>query len=169
MVVKLIDWGCRKKITPVDVDVTKHADLCEGYRTVRSNSFISSRVSSSGVKGPEALFGRFKISVSMTRSLGGRYGPRRCICLPDVIGMDVLPGQRIRCVLATDGLWDVVSLASIAKVLNKHQAPTMAAKFLTEKALKRREDRGLRLDDITVVVVDVQARDTEDITVSTSI
>lgn len=162
--------GLSEKITPVDVDVTQHADLAEGFKTIRSNSLISTRVSSSGVKGPEALFGRFKISVSMTRSLGGRYGPRRCICLPDVIGLDVLPGQRIRCVLATDGLWDVVSLTSIAKVLNRHSAPTMAAKALTEKALKRREDRGLRLDDITVVVVDVQVQGTtEDTTPSTSL
>ena len=161
--------GVSKKVTPIDIDVTTLADLSEGFKPVRSNSFISSRVSSSGVKGPEALFGRFKISVSMTRSLGGRYGPRRCICLPDVIGMDVQPGQRIRCVLATDGLWDVVGLTSIAKVLSKHQSPALAAKVLTEKALKRREDRGLRLDDITVVVVDVQAQETGDAAMSTSV
>ncbi len=151
--------GVSQVITPIDVDVTTNQDRMNGFSIVRTNSFISSRVSSSGIKGPEALFGRFKISVSMTRSLGGRYGPRRCICLPDVIALDVLPGQNVRCVLATDGLWDVVSLQSIAKVLNKHEAPTSAAKALTEKALKRREDRGLRLDDITVVVVDINVKD----------
>ena len=58
-----------------------------------------------------------------------------------MIYQDVMMGESIRCVLATDGLWDVLPVESIAKVLSKHASPGAAAKSLTEKALKKREDR----------------------------
>ena len=61
----------------------------------------------------------------------------------------------MRCVLASDGLWDVVTLSSTAKILTRYKDPGDAAKALTEKAYKRRDKRGLRLDDITVTVVDI--------------
>jgi hypothetical protein len=73
-------FGLSKVVTPVDVCVTDPEDAAKGYRVVRENSLINLRVNPKGVAcGPEALFGRFRLSVSMTRSLGGRYGPRRCV------------------------------------------------------------------------------------------
>jgi len=79
----------------------------------------------------------------------------RCIPLPDVLAFDVFGGEYVRCVIASDGLWDVVSLSSITKVVNRHSSPELVARALVEKAFKKRESKRLRMDDITVQVIDV--------------
>jgi hypothetical protein len=150
-------YGKDDLVTPEHVDLN-HPD--GGDKTtlpqpVRENSMIACRKTPSGINGPEALFGRFNISVSMTRSIGGRYGPRCCFALPDVYALDISFNQYVRCVLASDGLWDVVSLNSVSKILNKYHIPAEAAKALTKKAYKERDKKKLRLDDITVIVVDL--------------
>ena len=48
------------------------------FQLVRNESFIARRRGSNGELGPEAVFGRYNVSVMMTRSLGDRYGPSRC-------------------------------------------------------------------------------------------
>ena len=146
-------YGESPIVTPIEVDCSAREDREAGFVQMRTNSFVSPRTNSRGVIGPDALFGRFKISVTMSRSLGGRYGPRRCIPLPDIISLDVPRMSVAKCVLASDGLWDIVSLASIAKVLKKFPDPTMAAQALCNKAYRRRHEKGYRLDDITVIVL----------------
>jgi uncharacterized protein GlcG (DUF336 family) len=71
------------------------------------------------------------------------------------MAFDVLGGEYVRCVLASDGLWDVISIKSITKILNKNSLPEVAARALVEKAFKKRESKNLRLDDITVQVIDI--------------
>jgi len=63
---------------------------CDGLATAaitapNQESFISQRIAKSGeYAGPEALFSRFNCSIMMTRSIGDLYGPRSCVCIPEV-------------------------------------------------------------------------------------
>ena len=63
---------------------------CDGLAAAAINapnqeSFISQRIAKSGeIAGPEALFSRFNSSIMMTRSIGDLYGPRSCVCIPEV-------------------------------------------------------------------------------------
>jgi len=149
--------GVSKLVTPDVHDATTADDFAKGYTLQRENSIISTRkLNESSRVGPEVIFSRFNdVSISMTRCIGGRYAPRRCIPLPDLIAVDVKPGGFVRCVLATDGLWDVISVQKVAIVINRYDDPQLAADALAEKAFKRRTEKGIRLDDITVTVVDI--------------
>ena len=134
------------------------------FQLVRNESFIARRRGSNGELGPEAVFGRYNVSVMMTRSLGDRYGPRGCFGVPDVKAVTVLPNQHARFVIATDGLWDVVPSEYIRcnALRSKYVNPKVFANALAQKARKLRERQGLRMDDITVIVVDVNGGDAND-------
>jgi serine/threonine protein phosphatase PrpC len=97
------------------------------------------------------------MSIMMTRSVGDRYGPRSCIALPEISAYTVPVNMHARFVLATDGVWDVVSLNDVrcCGLLKKFQDSRVLATHLASKALRRRERAGMRADDISVLVVDV--------------
>jgi len=131
-------------------------DRKKGYTITRENSFIGKKQPKETGVEMDVIFGRFNdISIPMTRSIGGRYCPRRCIPLPDLIALDVKPGEFLRCVLASDGLWDVVSVQKVALVINRYEDPKDAAEALVNKSLRRRTEKNLGSDDITVLVVDI--------------
>jgi serine/threonine protein phosphatase PrpC len=62
-------------------------------------------------------------------------------------------------VLASDGVWDVVSTEDVLKwgLKKKYRIPSDFADYLAKKAKKLRMIQELREDDITVVVVDINS------------
>ena len=128
---------------------------------VHQHSFIASRTSTDGSSvGPLAFFSRYNRSILMTRSIGDFYGPRSCIAMPDLTSITVPADKHMRFVIASDGLWDVISTENIRR-LGLYSAYANAEDFavmLAHKARSRRERNNLRLDDITVVVIDVNPR-----------
>jgi len=84
-----------------------------------------------------------------------RFGPSRCICDPDITAITVLPNQHMRFVLASDGVWDVLSEEAVMGMAMRVKNNVRAAKAIAHDAFHIRATSSLRLDDITVVVVDV--------------
>lgn len=123
---------------------------------VHEHSFIAPRGADdlSGTA-PLALFGRYGISVMMTRSLGDKFGPRCCVNCPEITAVDIGIEDRARFVLGSDGLWDVVSLGEAKALVGDMSDPLEAAEALAERARTIRRTRKIRLDDITCLVVDV--------------
>ena len=107
--------------------------------------------------GPEALFGRQNVSIMMTRSIGDKIGPRSCVSFPEISSVTVPSGHHARFVLASDGFWDVVSIETVrlTALAKSFKSAKNLANMLANKAVRRRERAGLRQDDITVMVVDV--------------
>lgn len=105
--------------------------------------------------GALALFGRYGVSLTMTRSIGDREGPRSCAAIPDVSAVTINKDEYVRFVIGTDGLWDVMSADVVRDVIMNIHDPKKAAHKLTVMAWHRRVGKNIRMDDITVVVVDV--------------
>ena len=57
--------------------------------------------------------------------------------------------------LASDGLWDVLTVEAVRKTVMKFHRPEDVAIALAQSASNLRASHGLRKDDITVLVVDV--------------
>ena len=54
---------------------------------------------------------------------GAREGPRRCSFVPELYELTVGPGETVRVVLASDGLWDVLPLKFVSYVVSKYDDP----------------------------------------------
>jgi serine/threonine protein phosphatase PrpC len=119
-------------------------------------SFIGTRVDASGAPvGPKALFGRHNISTLMTRSIGDKLAARSCIPNPDCRAVDIGADEFVRFVIASDGLWDVMSSQGAAEFVARMGDVQKAAELLAKKGKQKRQDRAMRMDDISVIVVDV--------------
>lgn len=131
------------------------------FQLVRQESFIARRRGANGEIGPEAVFGRYNVSVMMTRSLGDRFGPRCCRGVPDIKAVTIPSTQHARFIIASDGMWDVITSEYVRcnALRSKYINPKVFANALAQKARKMREIRGLRMDDITVLVIDVNGGD----------
>lgn len=137
-----------------------HTKAIDPINIVHKESFIMRRqsVTSSGVVlGPEALCSRQNISIMMTRSVGDRYGPRSCVPIPEVSSYTIAKDTHTRFILASDGFWDVVSIETVRSIgMNeKNRDPRDLASALAHKAHRRRTRDRTRMDDISVLVVDV--------------
>lgn len=133
----------------------------DNVRIMRQETFIARRRGQYGEIGTEAIFGRYNISVMMTRSLGDKYGPRSCRGIPDVRLVTLPVNRHARFIIASDGLWDVMTSDFIKCIafLPKFADPQKFASYLARKAWKRRHRKGIRMDDITVVCVDLNANE----------
>jgi hypothetical protein len=124
-------------------------------------SFIKRRAAKNSAgeikTGPEALYGRHNISIMMSRSLGDKFGPRSCIATPEISACTIPTDSHVRFVLGTDGLWDVVSIDDVRRIglQSRFKDPRLLASHLAEKAVRRRLRARMRMDDISVIVVDV--------------
>ena len=131
----------------------------DAYKIIHEESFIFRRkaMSSNGVvTGPEALCGRHNVSITMTRSIGDKYGPRSCIGIPE-ISCTTIPSQaHVRFVLASDGLWDIFAVEAVRRnaMSESNRDPREFASYLVKQAYRRRVRDNIRLDDISVIVVD---------------
>ena len=126
---------------------------------LHDDSFIMRRrlVTENGViMGPEALCGRHNLSIMMTRSIGDKYGPRSCVAVPDICAFTLPSEQHTRFILASDGFWDVVPIESVRVLVmsNKFKDSRELATHLTRKAARKRIKQNMRMDDISVIVVD---------------
>lgn len=128
---------------------------------VNERSFIAHRtkITKSGNKiiGPLAVCSRYDVSITMTRSIGDRYGPRSCIAQPDISSVTIQKNEHARFVLASDGLWDVYSDEELRTFVMSDRDPNIVAKKLAQMAYQRRLQSHIKIDDITVFVIDVNA------------
>eukprot|EP00607_Mallomonas_marina_P007995 CAMPEP_0182417266 /NCGR_PEP_ID=MMETSP1167-20130531/1693_1 /TAXON_ID=2988 /ORGANISM="Mallomonas Sp, Strain CCMP3275" /LENGTH=416 /DNA_ID=CAMNT_0024590685 /DNA_START=49 /DNA_END=1296 /DNA_ORIENTATION=- len=120
---------------------------------VSKTSFIERR--GKHKTGPLAVFGRYGVSLCMTRSIGDRYGPRSCIAVPDISAVTIPAGHHARFVLASDGLWDVLTVEKVRALVYRHKNVQKVASLLSCRAWSKRRHLSMRPDDITVLVVDV--------------
>eukprot|EP01041_Mallomonas_annulata_P001062 gene1062-2080_t len=125
---------------------------CESFIARRSHTGQTVKT------GPIAVFGRYGISLTMTRSIGDRYGPRSCFPVPDISATTIPANQFARFVLASDGFWDVFTNDDTERIALSKRNPQKAALKLAQMAFHRRMNHGMRFDDITVMVVDVNPK-----------
>lgn len=145
-------------LTSTDVETTnQNIDENCPYEMIHRKSFINRRTSDKNPKiiGPVAVFSRYDVSLTMTRSIGDKYGPRCCIAQPDISAITIKPNEYARIVLASDGLWDVMSTTQVQEVISKIKEPQEAAHTLADLAYQLRIRYRIRKDDITVIVVDI--------------
>jgi serine/threonine protein phosphatase PrpC len=132
--------------------------LRDGKIPERTQSFIAKRenVHRQAV-GPLALFGRWGRSLLMTRSIGDRWNSDKAVAVADITATTVFPDQFARLVIASDGVWDVIDNDTVRRygMYYAYKEPKDFASFLAVKARRRREKYLLKIDDITVIVVDV--------------
>lgn len=127
---------------------------------LRQQTSVLNRVSKhdSSVHGPKVLVGgeHGQVSTCVTRSIGDWDGARAMIPQPDVARFDVAPDQHSRVVIASDGVWDLLTAADAAALARKAKTPKAAALRIVELANERSLRRFERLkDDTTCVVVDL--------------
>ena len=123
---------------------------------MHQESFIARRALPNGnAVGPEAVFGRYNMSINMTRSIGDRFGPRSVVAVPDVTAITIPKDQFARFVLCSDGVWDVMDTEEMRNKAFDYFGPEEMAVTLAYEAQTRRINRRMRRDDISVVVVDV--------------
>jgi serine/threonine protein phosphatase PrpC len=123
-------------------------------KIVHQESFIARRTQGS-IIGPEAIFSRYNLSINMTRSMGDKYGPRSVIAVPDISVLTIPVGQFARFILCSDGVWDVVTTDEMRVLALDYENVSETAVTLCYDAQARRINRRMRMDDITVIVVDV--------------
>ena len=87
--------------------------------------------------------------------LSVRFGPRSCVSVPDISAISLPTDRHSRFVLASDGVWDVMDEEDLCSIILYVQNTNKAARLIAEKAFELRMEHNCRMDDITVVVVDV--------------
>ena len=102
-----------------------------------------------------ALFSRHNVSITMTRSIGDRHAARTCVCTPEVTKFILPSDQYARIIMGSDGLYDVMTSDRVAGSVATCPSPVEAAKYLADKARCIREDGGMKIDDITCVIIDI--------------
>ena len=106
--------------------------------------------------GPLAVFnGNNGVSLTMTRSIGDRDGPSSSIPIPDMSAITIPSKQFARFILASDGLWDVMSIQEVEQEIWKFKDIHFLAEYLSNIALDKRIERKMRIDDITVIIIDI--------------
>ena len=135
---------------------------------------------------PRLFGGKPGASTAMTRSIGDRDAARCCISDPEITTTVVEAGDCGRIIIASDGMWDVMSIEQ-AETISKGfgfsgtRNPQEAAALLAQQArvaelraaaaafpgggvhcvfclqaADERQEQGMPQDDITVFVIDVR-------------
>ena len=136
-----------------NVATTNDLKYMEEAPTQFAKSFIAKRKG----KGPEAVFSRQNLSLMLTRSIGDRYGPRSCVGIPDVCAITIPATRHVRIIIASDGFWDVVSTKEVRcrALLPQYANAKYFAMEMVKKAERRRTRLRIRMDDITVICIDI--------------
>ena len=124
---------------------------------LRRHSFIERRKDPQGNEfGSPCIFAHDGgISLQITRSIGDRDAARSVIATPEINDFDLGQGEYSRIVVASDGVFDAVSSAAVAKFVSKHKDPQRAALKLVKYAKEKRLYSGKGIDDITAIVFDL--------------
>ena len=80
------------------------------------------------------------------------------MAVPDISAITLPPGEYARFILATDGVWDVLTESNVMNIVSGERNPIHAAKQLSRIAFQKRMSTGTRHDDITVCVIDINAQ-----------
>ena len=126
------------------------------YAIIHNKSFIDFR-RSGGIVGPEAIFSRYNLSINMTRSIGDKYAARCVIPLPEVTALTISRDEFARFIIASDGVWDVLSPEQVGELGCRAHLRDEAAMVVAEEARRIRLLRRMRMDDISVIVIDVNS------------
>jgi len=96
------------------------------------------------------------VTTCVTRSIGDWDASRALIPHPDVTRFVVNPGEHVRVIMASDGMWDMVTTAEALRTARRAATAQQAADRLVALAYRRSASRFNELrDDTTCVVVDV--------------
>jgi serine/threonine protein phosphatase PrpC len=125
----------------------------------REDSFIGVfQLTANGPKSPLQLFsGNGSGCTAMTRSIGDKDKARCLIAAPDTEELTVKAGEHVRVVIASDGVWDVMNNDAVRLIANENVDAFKCAQVLAWQARRRREAKRMRMDDISVTVVDFNA------------
>ena len=108
-----------------------------------------------GRVGPQVAFNeRTGISTTVTRAFGDSLGASALTDVPEVAAREGLP-DGTRLVVASDGVWDVLSPKRVAEIVRSVRNPRKAACVLCDVAKKVRLFGGHSPDDISATVVDL--------------
>ena len=126
----------------------------------RSNTNVLKRVSDSdpSVHGPMVLAGGVmnKVSTCITRSIGDWDGSRAMIPQPEIVSFEVGHSQHLRAIVASDGVWDFLTLQAACKIARTAATPQAAATAIVDAAYWKSMAKFERLkDDTTCVVIDL--------------
>jgi serine/threonine protein phosphatase PrpC len=124
------------------------------YNAVHEDSFVDFR-KVGNYKGPEAIFSRYNLSINMTRSIGDKYAARCVVPIPDISVVTIRPNEFARFVICSDGVWDVMDMADLLRMAFAARAAEEMSMRIALEAQARRVSRRVRMDDISVIVVDV--------------
>lgn len=121
----------------------------------RSGSFVGRRELNGREAGPLVVFAYTGgVSLQVSRSIGDTLAARSCIPDPEIAVFDLPKNDRVRFIVASDGLWDVYTSEAAGKMVYHVQDCTVAARKLALAARAKRTQMGRTIDDITVVVLD---------------
>mmetsp|Transcript_35892 Transcript_35892/g.69359 ORF Transcript_35892/g.69359 Transcript_35892/m.69359 type:complete len:378 (+) Transcript_35892:2-1135(+) len=114
--------------------------------------------------GPFAVFSDHpdtnNLSLMMTRSIGDAMHSKAVIPDPEFKEFIVAKDEHVRIIMASDGLWRVVDYKTARKMLKSAPNPIRAANRLAIESVWRTQRKThMKLDDVTVVVVDIVGSD----------
>ncbi|CAK9110457.1 Probable protein phosphatase 2C 35 (AtPP2C35), partial [Durusdinium trenchii] len=134
-----------------EVERAEHAG-----ETPRPHSFIGRRMLHGVPTGSECVFSHSGgVSLQVTRSIGDVYAARSVIAEPDVVSFSIPRGEHTRFVLASDGVFEAMDSAEVAKFVSKISSAAKATAKLAAHAKQKRLYAGMAMDDITAIVVDI--------------
>jgi len=124
----------------------------------RRRTVVAHRVcNKTGEKGPKVLFNEGTgVSTMVTRSLGDSLGASALSDKPEFTHVTVAAGSRL--VLASDGVWDVMSNDKVALTIRSIADPVKAARALCKAAKNTRLYGGFSPDDISAVVINLERK-----------
>ena len=82
-------------------------------------------------------------------------GPKASFAVPDVTAVTLQRGEYGRFILASVGVWDVLSEQDVISLVENERSALRAAKLIARVTFQTRISWGSRGDDISVCVVDV--------------
>merc|ERR1712096_493218 len=131
-------------------EVHKPNVTAEQERLIQAGHFVSEDTVS-------ALEGEQVHMLRMSRCIGDHdfkeNHPNGVIAVPDVSSFTFDEGDRF-IVLATDGLWDVITEDEVVTIVDQNEAATDACKELIQEAKQRwHSQNGQYCDDITITCV----------------
>jgi len=132
-------------------------------RLARQQTFVDKRFDGRGPLTVQASFGAEEAAPNksladtmMTRSIGDWDAARACVPQPELTPFKVEPGEFVRVVIASDGLWDFCTPEKASRVARRAAIAQAAASSLVSLAWTKSHQKFERLkDDTTVLVVDL--------------
>lgn len=127
---------------------------------IAQRSFIGKFVDpNTGMSGCKRIFSTsMASSLAVSRTIGDK-GAARCVTAePEIIDQKLAPGEKGRIMIASDGIWDIMSNRKALDCWYPRD-PLVACKSITDEAFEGRRYTGYHPDDITLVLVDINRSD----------